>query len=81
LSYDVNKNINFYNCENYDELLEHINVVCAKIKENPNKSFSLNKKAHYSCEKIDGKIAYLFPGQGSQYTNMTGELSMFLIML
>ena len=52
-----------------------IHDVCLKLNDKENTSWSLSNTAYYGEGKLPGKLAVLFPGQGSQYTNMQLDLS------
>lgn len=52
-----------------------INDVCLKLNDKENTSWSLSNTAYYGEGKLPGKLAVLFPGQGSQYTNMQLDLA------
>ncbi|MBF0233471.1 MAG: SDR family oxidoreductase [Desulfamplus sp.] len=56
---------------------EFIRIVCSikeKIKAQPNTPISMPGKAYYRSGAKTGKIAFLFPGQGSQYVDMAIDL-------
>ena len=47
----------------------------AKITAQPDSSFSMPNKIHYGVGGAAPKTAFLFPGQGSQYVKMGGDLA------
>ncbi|NNE38773.1 MAG: acyltransferase domain-containing protein, partial [Gammaproteobacteria bacterium] len=52
-----------------------IHDVCIKLEDKQGKSWSLANSAYFGEGKPAGKLAILFPGQGSQYTDMQLDLA------
>ncbi|WP_239651410.1 acyltransferase domain-containing protein [Neosynechococcus sphagnicola] len=66
--------------KNIDDLQTKLKLVLAKIQETKQTSFKSRNGFYYAVSnpKIQpGKIAFLFPGEGSQYPNMLADLCLY----
>lgn len=58
------------------EMIGKLKRAITLIRSSPNESIQDNDGIYYDSSVFTGKIALLFPGQGSQYVNMGKELAM-----
>ena len=57
-------------------LAKSIEQALSRLRDKPAARWSLRSGAFYASAPDAGKLAFLFPGEGSQYTNMLGDLAM-----
>jgi len=58
------------------ELDARLGEALDRIAKDPSSPFALPTGVHYGVGPSEGPVAFLFPGQGSQYVDMTAALAM-----
>jgi acyl transferase domain-containing protein/NAD(P)-dependent dehydrogenase (short-subunit alcohol dehydrogenase family) len=58
------------------ELASKLESLATKIENEPSKSFSLPDGSAYGMGTSKGSVAFVFPGQGSQYVGMGSDVAM-----
>ena len=58
-----------------NDLKAKLTAAIERITANPTTAFSTPTKVHYGIGAHSGDIAFVFPGQGSQYVNMGASLA------
>jgi len=59
-----------------DSLSTAIEQAVTRLRQNDKKRWSTRTGAAYSSEPLGGKLAFVFPGEGSQYPGMLADLAM-----
>jgi acyl transferase domain-containing protein/phosphopantetheinyl transferase len=59
-----------------DALVKGLRSSAARLQGDDAKAWSTRGGAFFSAERLQGKLAFIFPGEGSQYTGMFADLAM-----
>lgn len=56
------------------ELMTKLDKLTDRVSNNPEENWSMRSGIYYCAKPLAGKVAFIFPGEGSQYLNMLSEL-------
>lgn len=57
-----------------NDLIAKLGKLADRIGKKPEENWSTRSGIHYCAKPLAGKLAFIFPGEGSQYLNMLSEL-------
>jgi acyl transferase domain-containing protein/phosphopantetheinyl transferase len=59
-----------------EDLRQKIGQALSRLNDDPAARWSTRNGINYSRTPIDGRLAFMFPGEGSQYLNMLADLAL-----
>ena len=62
--------------KNVEDLRKKIQQALERIEKKPDEPWAMRSGIVYGCKPIEGKIAFMFPGEGSQYPEMFSDLAL-----
>lgn len=60
-----------------EDLAKKIKQALNRLKDNPGVRWATRNGVIYSRSPVDGKLAFMFPGEGSQYLGMFADLALY----
>ena len=61
--------------EDAADLTKKLKLICDHLQKAPERAYTTPNGVHYGFDQKAGQVAFLFPGQGSQYINMGNQLA------